>query len=138
MVNMDKWEKVEYADLKKGDKILRINEYADGTRSEVRGVLNYEGLSQWKSRDNFILVDDASRTPSKLYRRKTKPFEIPKGMGAVMTATDSNGNTVTLIRVDVDGTPWRLMPSNWRSDRQVAGMADHKVLSEGVILTDKD
>lgn len=134
MVNMDKWEKVEYEDLKRGDKVLRINKHDDGTRAEVRGVLNYEGFNQWKSRDNFILVQAVSNTPSKLYRRKTKPFEIPKGMGAVMTATDDNGNTVTLIRVDVDGTPWRLMPSNWRSERQVAGMKDHKVLSEGVIL----
>lgn len=109
LVNLDKWEKIELADIKEGDKLLRICSYADGTVAEVRGKTHTKGSRGWLTKGNFILVRDyyGNGETVEIYRRKPKPFEFPLKPMAIIEGTYkfSSQDTRRYFRTEEGG--WR-------------------------------
>lgn len=131
MVNLDKWEKVEFKDLKNGDKIKRVTKNPDGTKAVVTGVLDHRGVTgDWLSRDKFRLADENYCT--KLYRRKPKRFEFPTNHYAVIECTPRWGGKGVRRFVR--------LPLGWTSpdraqafeDALLANFTDHKVIQAGI------
>lgn len=136
MVNLEKWEKVTFGDLNKGDKIMRRSFHDDGTTSVVKGTLERKSMSgAWVSKDAFALVLSSYAFRTELYRRKPKPFIFPEDIGAVIQGhwvdTDAEVRLVSAGR------------QRWTSAASFAvyseaalrvSLKDLTILSEGVSL----
>lgn len=132
MVNLDKWEKVEFKDLKKGDKIKRVTKNPDGTKAVVTGILGSfsDSTGIWMSPDKFRLVDP--RYCTQLYRRKPKPFKLPTNNYAVIECTPKWGGK-EVRRFVLLPTGWT-SPTNGRAfeDAILANFTGHRVIQPGI------
>lgn len=94
MVNLDKWEEIEYADIKKGDRVRCIVDQKS-VWNDVRFLASHEAFKGWCTIEGIVgAVDPESFAPvnnggRKIYRRKPDPvpaFVFPEVMGAVIEA----------------------------------------------------
>ena len=146
MVNLDKWEKIKFDDIKAGDKIKRANINSDGTRAVVTGkVHKFQHISgTWVSKDLFAIVLCPAKYPADLYRRKPKPFKFPGNFGAmiegsVKTSADSyvigKCSTTAAFQQFVlcqEGM-WRNSAGTGFSEKEIRSSFDNlAVLSEGI------
>lgn len=90
-----------YADIKVGDKLQIIDIYPDGTEVSVTGVAHFISGFEWKTADNFRLVDD--RIPSKFTRTielLSRP-DMPVETGTIISALTKDAEKwVYMVRVD--------------------------------------
>jgi hypothetical protein len=138
MVNLDKWEKIEYDDIKQGDKLLKIVEHKDGTRTRVTGVAAREGYLGWASKDLWSLVQVNPPFAGTVYRRKPKPYKLPTGLGATVQAIRvSIGSTETFMLADPgnDKCSWVIEGGgSWLMASEVMGprFRDHVTIFKGI------
>lgn len=131
MVNLDKWEEVEFDDLKLGDKVKRITLNEDGTKAVITGKIKYRDGDMFLSENRFKLVDIVYF--HKIYRRKPKPFELPTNLFAVVEGTYRWAQTSKPDKFTLLTTGWytengtRAFP-----DALIANYVDHKIIFEGV------
>lgn len=138
MVNLDKWEVIEHADVRKGDslKIVEVEKKSSTlTRTntyKVKAIYIHENGDIDMS--DGCVWEDVNHPGEKvtLYRRK-KEFVIPLGLGAVITAEVSTEGTVTFVRADKDVDCWRSTDGRYfLSDKDLMDLTGHTVLSLGV------
>lgn len=94
MVNLDKWEEVEFFDVKPGDTVKTVHTHADGTVAIRKGKIHHiSPVGNWVSKDDKMLVvtQRACETwgaTREIYRRKAKPFVFPETAGSIIGGTN--------------------------------------------------
>lgn len=143
MVNLDKWEEVQYADIKKGDKVRVITKQGSVT-NDTTGKADHSAYSGWASSDGVVFLSNPERFKPivggvrTIYRRKPKPFTLPTGLGAVIEAMKvSSGSKVKLILADstTESLTWIVDGGSWYTSNEIANdsrFRDLTVLSEGL------
>lgn len=105
---MSKWEQISFRDVVLGDEVKLVHK--DGHQKIItKGkVTKRATLGDWFEIDNeesfYPYEFDANETegsPTKLYR-KTKPFQWPNKLGAVVSGENEDGDTIPLVLVTVD------------------------------------
>ena len=150
MVNLDKWEKIEFDDIRRGDLIRKIVTDKNGVHFDARGEAHrprqsFDGSAErWLSSDENGWIVARRRLTSTtatqaLYRRKPKALDIPENIGAVLVGYKKRAD-------GLEGTKElfvRLVNKRWVSQRDGFGYSTSylkelynigAVLSEGVTL----
>lgn len=135
MVNLEKWEEIEYDAIEKGDKILRIVKHKDGTATTAKGVADIKYSSGWSTPDRFTLVRDGDYpfgATMELYRRKPKPFELPTEFGTIITAFPDSRYDDKRKWLVWDGEDWTGGSSCFRPAEVLSQFTDHRVERKGI------
>lgn len=139
MVNLDKWEEIEYADIKQGDKVRIITKQGK-LINDVRCVASFVGRSGWNSPDHILFLispDDfmpLAGGSRKIYRRKPKRKVIttfPENLGAVIEGINRINSEEK--RFVWDGKDWSDGFNNFVKHYELKeGWHSFVLLSEGV------
>lgn len=144
MVNVDKWELVEHADVMVDDKIKVIVVTKGSCPAETKET--YKGKVAYLSGGD-IYLDDGSAwedinadTEEKvsIYRRKItpKPFKLPTEFGAVVSGVPSESHWQNPARERVwlvfDGADWTCTFTTYTSSRLQSHYADLRVERKGM------
>lgn len=98
MVNLKKWEEVDFFDIKLNDEIKGYIEVGPTFTHVVRGKVVYTQSTSDKKEGKISLQRDWEKhnlarkreigkpEGTVLYRRKAKPFELPTEFGAIVSA----------------------------------------------------
>lgn len=135
MVNLNKWEEIEYEDIRVDDLIRLVR--TDGIRKfeYTSKAESYDDHHKWWVMEGNWYATGGDDDPgwTKTIYRKVKPFKAPQGLGAVVTVKYEDGSTLTYVRVDHDTECWRDTSGYWFiDDEELQGLTGQTVLSEGV------
>lgn len=135
MVNLEKWEKVEFADLKKGDKVKEVIVTADGTKVESTGTLvAVDSLRAQSSYGWTLAKRHAAFNDETIYRRKPKPFKLPTTMAAVVSGLHKESEERdTLVW---DGRYWNSSISAFSTDALNRQYSDFQLVRKGIKTKD--
>lgn len=118
MVNFNKWEEVDFFDIKLNDEIKCHIEVGPTITHVVRGKVVYTQATADKKEgkirvqhdwDNHLLTRNreiGKPEGTTLYRRKAKPFELPTDFGAIVSAVYVSNYGVKRQWFVFDGEDW--------------------------------
>lgn len=142
MVNLDKWEEINYEDVRVGDKLRVITQQGNVT-NDTKGIAHsYVTYHGWRSVDGVTFLSSAGRFnpipggSRTIYRRKTKekPFVFPENFGEIISVTGRvSGRRYNFINI---GRGRYLRDDSLAShgkDRLVDNYKDFKLEREGLI-----
>jgi hypothetical protein len=142
LVNLDKWEEIEFADIRAGDFIRVITV---GKRCDFEAVTDARGTvtgqtwgDDWSCNGINLAKKPGSKGPDFLdtfYRRKPKPFVFPENAGAVIKATHKETeSTYTYVWTGEDWTVFGSSLLSSDTDFLRKNYKDFVLISEGVKL----
>ena len=139
MVNLDKWEEIDYGKIKRHDLIRCITVQGDvvnDTRGVVNsydclGVRNKKGVKFVVAPEHFKPIPGGSR---KIYRRKAKEFVFPTKTLAIIEGTYRWGSEKPRRYVLTEQAGWRSAITGEAAVKVAlqGNFKDWKVISEGI------
>jgi len=91
MVNLEKWEEIEYTDIRADDLIKMIRE--DGIRTFIYKsmAVSFDEQHNWWVMDGkwYASAEEDYGYARTFYRRKPKPFDFPTSFGSIIQVTKS-------------------------------------------------
>jgi hypothetical protein len=136
MVNLDKWDEVEYGKIKRNDLIRCITVRGNAV-SDVRGVVDgYDVHGVYNNNGIRFVSDPAIFRPSSagdnrtIYRRKGKPFVLPTELGAIVSGVPAGA--VDREWSVFDGRDWSSSNRAYLPSEMVDHFADLRLEREGI------
>jgi hypothetical protein len=146
-VNLDKWEKISFDDIKEGDLIRAITTDDGGIEFDGRGLaeifkVNYMDVKRWVTKSGWVVARSTEPTKTAtrtFYRRKPARFKFPETTAAVISAnwkrSDGGlGAEVKLVHTSIGNWVSTATGIGYTTDELLTNSENFTVLSEGVTV----
>lgn len=137
MVNLDKWEEIEYGKIKRHDLIRCITVQGDATNDACGIVDRYDSLGVYNKVGVNFVVDPYYFEPAggghrTIYRRKPEPFVFPIKRLAIIKGQRIGHDEVFINFVKTDSRWYHQSGSDYKEASIRSFFHNFEVIFEGI------